>query len=93
MDYQLIHNTEKNRYEFDIKDEVAVMEYQPQGDVLIIVHTGVPQDLENQGIAHQLVQKSLDDIRANDQQIIPVCPYVVTFIDRNPEYSDLIPNL
>ncbi len=90
MNYPLIHNESENQYEFDIKDEKALLKYIQQGNALALVHTEVPPDLENQGIAHQLVEKSLDDIRSKGEKIIPICPFVVSFLERNPQYNDLI---
>ncbi len=90
MNYELILNEEENQYEFDIDDQKAILQYVKEGPALVLVHTGVPPNLENQGIAHQLVEKSLDDIRSKNEKIIPVCPYVTTFIARNPQYEDLV---
>ncbi len=90
MDYPLINNIAESQYEFDIGDEKALLKYIQQGKALALVHTEVPPDLENEGIAHQLVQKSLDDIRAKGEKIVPICSYVTAFIERNPEYNDLI---
>ncbi len=90
ISYTLVRNEISNQYEFDLGNEKAILKYIPDGSVLTLVHTGVPEDRENQGIAHDLVQQSLDDIRQRQEKIIPLCPFVTSFIERNPQYEDLI---
>lgn len=44
----------------------------------------------DQGIATNLIRRVLDDVRAHRRTVIILCPIVRTFIDRNPEYTDLV---
>jgi len=36
-------------------------------------------------------QSPLDDARQQGLAVIPLCPYVVVFIRRHPEYIELVP--
>ena len=42
--------------------------------------------IERLAIARSL----LDQIRANGQQIVPLCPFFSSYIERHPEYEDLV---
>lgn len=42
------------------------------------------------GLAGRLVGHALREARAEGLQVDPVCPYVATFINRHPEYADLL---
>jgi predicted GNAT family acetyltransferase len=58
--------------------------------VLELRSTLVPPHLRGRGVGTQLVRQSLDCVRQNDYQIVPTCPFVQDFLDKNPEYQDLI---
>ncbi|MEU6325028.1 N-acetyltransferase [Streptomyces sp. NPDC047009] len=43
-----------------------------------------------QGIAPELIRRVLDDVRTQGKTVTSMCPIVRTFIEHNPEYSELI---
>lgn len=57
---------------------------------MVYVHTGVPPELEGRGIAGQLAKFALDDARARGLRVVARCPYVAAYIERNPEYAELL---
>ncbi len=91
MNYKLIHNTNEDQYEYHIDGQIAKIEYTPEANVLIITHTEFPRQLEGQGVGHQLVKETLDDIQKNQWKMVPVCPFVVEYVRENPQYMKLIP--
>ena len=52
-------------------------------------HTGVPESMAGMGVAGKLLAFMLDDARANDFKIIPLCPYVRAQYAHHPEWADL----
>ena len=36
------------------------------------------------------MKSALDDVRARSRMIVPLCPFVASYIDRHGEYADLI---
>ena len=56
----------------------------------MLVHTDVAPRFEGRGLANVLVQGALDDIRAEGTQVVPVCPFVASFLQHHPEYADLV---
>ena len=69
---------------------VAFTEYQDRQDHLIFPHTEVDPAYEGQGLAGTLVRQALDDVRALGRKIVPACAFVRGYIDRHPEYGDLV---
>jgi len=69
---------------------VALTEYHDRHDRLIFPHTEVDPDYEGQGLAGKLVRQALDDVRTLGRLIVPTCPYVRGWIERHPEYDDLV---
>ena len=88
--YTLIDNKEKSRFEFRIGDQVAVADYSINGNVISIPHVGVPKALEGQGIASALVLSALQNIEERKLKLIPICPFVVTYVKRHPEWQKLL---
>ena len=56
---------------------------------IAINHTGVPPKYEGRGIAARLVNKAIEDARAEGFKITPICSYVVAQFRRHPEWADL----
>lgn len=53
-------------------------------------HTGIREAYEGQGLAGQLARRALDDARAAGQQVVPLCPYVASYLEKHPDDQDLI---
>ena len=84
-------NPDKRRYEALVDGEVAgTIFYRELEDALALVHTEVEDAFEGQGIGSRLVAATLDDIRARGLQMQPMCPFVKAYVERHPEYQDLI---
>lgn len=88
--YTLRHDPARQRYSFDLGDEQAVIDYERTGDTLHITHTWVPPRYEGQGIAGELARATLEDIRANGLRIVPECVYIIRYLERYPEWRELV---
>jgi uncharacterized protein len=84
-------NPEKSRYELlDGGEVVGEILYRRRPDRIVLVHTEVSSAREGQGLASRLVAGALDDIRATGLRVVPVCPFVRSYLRRHPEYEDLV---
>jgi uncharacterized protein len=90
MKYKIEHNKNQQRFEARIEDLVSVIDYVLDNKRLSLTHVIVPKALEGQGIAGELTQTALDWARSENYRVIPVCPYVKTWLQRHSEYQDLI---
>ena len=84
-------NAAASRYELAVDGGVAFLDYKdsPLGHRLL-VHTEVPAAQKGRGIGTQLVKGVLDEARARGRRIVPVCSFVKAFIERHPEYKDVL---
>jgi len=90
-DYQLVDNEEEKQYEFHIDDYLAKIEYiKTKDDAIYLTHTEVPRALGGQGIATQLVEKVFKDIENKDLKLVPLCPFVIGYLNKNPEWGRLV---
>ncbi len=91
MATEVIHNAKDFRYELLVDGEHAgLIDYTLDGDTIEIVHTEVDPGRQNEGLGSILVRGALDDIReTRTESVVPLCPYVATWINKHPEYRDL----
>jgi len=83
-------NTERNRFELDDDGHIAFSNYKRADGVLTILHTEVPKALEGRGIGSGLIRGVLDIARSQGLKVITVCPFAKSYIERHPEYADLL---
>ena len=84
-------NPDESRYELLLDgDVVGEIRYRRRPDAIALIHTEVSASLEGRGLGAQLVSAVLEDLRARGLQIVPICPFVRSYIRRHPEYADLV---
>lgn len=82
---------EKSRYEITLDGEVVgFCSYRDTGDVYLLPHAEVDPRVGGRGIGTQLARRTLDDLRDRDIKVVPLCPFIADFINKNPEYQDLV---
>ena len=87
---EVIHNEAEERFELAQGGGTAVAAYRLEGDTISFTHTVVPEELEGQGIGSRLVRAALDESRRRGLKVVPLCYFVKGYIDRHPEYGDLL---
>lgn len=89
-DLEVVNNEAKGRFEVRLGDEVAYAEYRLLATGVLFPHTEVPPAFEGQGVGGKLVRTAMDFVRQRGELVIPVCPFVSAYIQRHPEYHDLV---
>ena len=90
-DISVIDNPRELRYELWVGGELAgEIRYRLQPGATVLVHTDVAPRFEGRGLASVLVHDALEDIRASGRRLVPVCPFVASYLRRHPEYADLV---
>lgn len=90
MDIQVRQNEKDGTFEADVDGGLAFVEYVMDGDSIRFTHTEVPKDAEGKGVAAALAKAGLDYARAHNLGVVPICRYVRGYIERHPEYQDLV---
>jgi predicted GNAT family acetyltransferase len=90
MSYKLVDNSDKRRYEFQLPEHTPLIEYIRTKDKIYLTHTEVPLELEGQGIGTELVKQVLEDIKKKDLTLIPLCPFVASYIKEHPQWRELV---
>jgi len=77
-------------YEILVDDKRAgLTAYRDRGEQRVFFHTEIDDAFAGRGLAAQLVQQALTDVRATGKRIVPVCPYVAAFLEKHHEFADL----
>jgi uncharacterized protein len=84
------HNDASKRFEARVNGLVCRCDYRMHGNTMMLVHTEVPPQLEGRGIASILVRAAFEHARQNGMDVLPVCSYVRTWVQRHPEFSSLL---
>ena len=88
---RVVDNTDELRYEVELDGKRAgYLLYTREPDAVVLVHTDVDPAFEGRGLGSRLVAGALDDLRARGLRIVPVCPFVTSYLRRHPEYADLV---
>lgn len=86
-------NTEAHRFEARVGDDSAVagfVVYERRPDEVELVHTEVDDAYEGQGVGSALARGALDAIRAEGLPVVPTCEFIAGWIDKHPDYADLV---
>ena len=82
---------DNSRYEIRDGDRLLGQAvYQRRGDQVVFTHTEVETDEEHSGLGSTLVRAALDDVRSKGGTVVPMCSFVRGWIERHPEYRDLV---
>jgi predicted GNAT family acetyltransferase len=83
-------NKAQNRFELDVEGAIAFANYHLAPSTVIITHTETPGALRGRGIASELVKGALELIRTDGLKVVASCGFVVDYLQKHPEFSDLV---
>lgn len=83
-------NRSEHEFELVVDGHRAVAAYQMEDDTIVFTHTIVPEAIEGRGVGSRLIRAALDSARDRKLKVIPQCPFVAAYIQRHPEYRDLL---
>jgi len=80
-----------SRYEIRDGDRrLGLAAYARRGDQVVFTHTEVDPDAGQSGLGSTLVRAALDDVRSKGGTVVAQCSFVRGWIERHPEYQDLV---
>ncbi|MBW8484514.1 GNAT family N-acetyltransferase [Actinomadura parmotrematis] len=91
MSREITDNAAANRYE--IREDGALAgfaEYVLRDGEIVFTHTEVDPSFEGKGVGGALARGALDDVRTRDLAVVPQCPFIKSWIDKHPDYRDLV---
>lgn len=87
------HDPDRGRYALWHRDVfIGIVGYStdPATGIVTLQHTIIDEAHGRRGYARALVTMVLDELREQGKSIVPECSYVQDYLDRYPEYQDLV---
>ena len=85
----VVHNEAEDQFETWIDGQLSKLDYMQDGNTMVITHVGVHPEHRGQGVAGKITEVALEYAKQKSYRVIPMCPYVATYIRRNPQYEEL----
>ena len=90
MEFSVKNNKMGKRFEVQIDNSLAFVEYQIDGKQITLIHTEVPHELGGQGVGGKIAKVALDFARGNGLKVVSECSFVASYIERHQEYHDIV---
>ena len=88
---QITDNPERSRLEITADGHLADLRYRRNGNRLVIIHTGVPAELEGRGIGGRLVAAAVDRAARDGMTVVPLCPFARDWLQRHADTASRAP--
>jgi predicted GNAT family acetyltransferase len=82
---QITDDQAASRFELRADGHVAELSYRRNGKRLVLIHTGVPPELEGEGVGGRLVAAAIDRAARDGFTIVPLCPFARVWLERHPD--------
>lgn len=82
---EVVDDADRHRLEIRIDDQIAHLDYTLHDGRLRLVHTVVPDELGGRGLGGVLVQAALDKAVAGDLEVVVVCPFARSWLEKHPD--------
>jgi uncharacterized protein len=80
-----------HRYELLLDgSRIGLLAYRRRDNRVAFTHTEIRPACEGRGFGSRLAAAALDDARRQGLVVVPLCPFIAAYIDRHPEYRDLV---
>jgi predicted GNAT family acetyltransferase len=88
---EVVDVPDDHRFEIRVDGDLAgFAEYSRMGGRLIFRHTEIRDAYEGRGLGSTLAKGALDAARAGGHPVVPLCPFIASYIERHPDYQDLV---
>jgi len=79
-----------SRFVIEQDGHVAELVYRAEPGRLVLVHTGVPDELGGRGLGSQLVRAAVDRAEDEGLTIAPWCPFARRWLEEHPDVASRV---
>lgn len=91
MNIELADHSDRNEFAIRVDGKPAgVAVYRRDGTTRVFTHTEIDAAFEGKGLGSKLAKFALDATRAANERVVPQCPFIRAYIEKHPEYADLV---
>jgi predicted GNAT family acetyltransferase len=86
-------NRARSRFEVLVDGELGgFATYRQREDVLFVTHSEVDPRFRGRGVGAELARQTLDLLRERGARVVPACPFFAEYVQKHPEYNDILEN-
>jgi uncharacterized protein len=87
----VVDNPAASRFELRLGDRlVGLAAYRRRNGRIVFTHTEVEPSCSGRGLGSLLTRAALETARAEGLEVVPLCPFVASYIERHPEFEPLV---
>jgi len=90
MNFTISDNKDKKRFEATVQEQTVLVDYKIEKGIIYLNRVKVPTELEGKGVGSSMVEQVLQEIEAKGLKLVPVCPFVKYYINKNPKWNKLL---
>jgi len=88
---EVVDVPEASRYELRLGGHlVGLAAYRRRNGRIVFTHTEVDESLAGRGFGSRLAAAALEEARRAGLDVVPLCPFIAHYIERHPEYEQLV---
>jgi predicted GNAT family acetyltransferase len=82
---------EASRYELRLGGRlIGLAAYHRRNGRIAFTHTEVDESCEGRGFGSLLAAAALEDAERDGLEVVPLCPFIASYIKRHPQYEPLV---
>jgi hypothetical protein len=90
-DAEVVDVRDSSRYELRLGGRlIGLAAYRRRDGRIAFTHTEVDESCEGRGMGSRLAAAALEDARRQGLDVVPLCPFIAKYIERHPEYGELV---
>jgi predicted GNAT family acetyltransferase len=87
---RVVHDAAAQQFRVGEGADAAVLQYRRSDARITFLHTLVPEAWRGRGIAQKLAHAGLEHAKAEGLGVVPICPFVQSWLKKHPEYQSLV---
>jgi predicted GNAT family acetyltransferase len=91
---EVADNPGQEQFEISVDGErvgLAAYRLSRAKNLIAFIHTEIDPGHEGEGLGGRLAAAALDSARERGLAVLPFCPFIRGYIEKHPEYADLVP--
>ncbi|HXW34475.1 MAG TPA: GNAT family N-acetyltransferase [Acidimicrobiales bacterium] len=89
-DFEVRDDPAAGRLTVEYDGLVAELIYEKKDGKLVILHTGVPEEMAGHGVGGRLVAQALSIARDDDLTVVPHCPFARRWLHEHPDVASTV---
>jgi predicted GNAT family acetyltransferase len=84
---QVTDNQAASRFEVTVDGHLAELTYRRHGQRFVLIHTGVPPELEGRGLGSALVAAAAGQAAREGLTVVPLCSFARNWLTRHADIA------